>query len=161
MERNLNAKKHGYSAQSYIEALTKGSLFRWKYSQLFMQDGASIHRARIVQSFFKLHHITTLDWPPYSPTLNPIGHLWWVLKNCMYKLYSQYNNGSKAAQEWEDFCKALKECWHSIPAKLMKPSILSMPQCLKHEDVHMGGKLNIDLACNVVLISFYIVLNIG
>jgi hypothetical protein len=72
MEHDLNAKKHGYSAQSYIKALTKGLLPHWKCSQLFMQDGAGIHHACIVQSFFKLNHITTLDWPPYLPDLNPV-----------------------------------------------------------------------------------------
>jgi transposase len=131
MERDLNAKKHGYSAQSYIEALTKGLLPHWRRSQLFMQDGAGIHRARVVQPFFKLHHITTLDWPPYSPDLNPIDHLWWVLKKRMYKLYPQYNNWSKAAEEWEGFCESLKECWRSIPAKLIKRLILSMPRRLE------------------------------
>jgi transposase len=131
IECDLNAKKHGYSAQSYIKALTKGLLSHWKRSQLFMQDGAGIHHMYVVQSFFKLNHITTLDWPPYSPNLNPIEHLWWVLKKHMYKLYLQYNNWSKAAEKWKGFCEALKECWCSIPAKLIKQLILSMPQCLE------------------------------
>ena len=131
MERDPNAKKHGYSVQSYIETLNKGLLPHWKRSQLFMQDGAGIHRARVVKSFFKLHHITTLDWPPYSPDLNPIEHLWWALKKRMYKLYPEYNNWSKAFGEWEGFCEALKKCWRSIPAKLIKRLILSMPRRLE------------------------------
>jgi hypothetical protein len=48
----------------------------------------------------------------------------------MFKLYPQYNNYSKAQEEWDGFCKALKECWHSIPEKLIKQLIMSMPQCL-------------------------------
>jgi hypothetical protein len=48
----------------------------------------------------------------------------------MFKHYSQYNNYSKAAEEWEGFCKALKECGRSIPGKLIKRLILSMPQLL-------------------------------
>lgn len=75
MKRDLNAKKPGYSAQSYIETLKKGLLPNWKRSQLFMQNGAGIHRARVVRSFFELHHVTTIDWSPYSPDLNPIEHL--------------------------------------------------------------------------------------
>jgi transposase len=26
------------------------------------------------------HGITSLDWPPYSPDVNPIEHMWWVLE---------------------------------------------------------------------------------
>jgi hypothetical protein len=51
MERDLGAQKRGYSAKSYIKALTKGLLPYYRRSQLFMQDGAGIHRARVVQSF--------------------------------------------------------------------------------------------------------------
>ena len=75
-----------------MEALTKGLLPYYRRSQLFMQDRAGIHRARVVRSFFQQHHITTLDWPPYSPDLNPIKHMWHMLKRRMYSLYPQYNN---------------------------------------------------------------------
>jgi transposase len=43
MERDPNAKKRGYSAKSYMEALTKGLLPHYWRSQLFMQDNAGIH----------------------------------------------------------------------------------------------------------------------
>jgi hypothetical protein len=43
MERDPEAKKRGYSAKSYMEALTKGLLPHYRRSQLFMQDGAGIH----------------------------------------------------------------------------------------------------------------------
>jgi hypothetical protein len=43
IERDLEAKKKGYSGKSYIEALTKGLLPHYRPSQLFMQDNAGIH----------------------------------------------------------------------------------------------------------------------
>jgi hypothetical protein len=48
IERDFDAPRRGYSAQSYIEALTKGLLPHWRRSHLFMQDGAGIHRARVI-----------------------------------------------------------------------------------------------------------------
>jgi transposase len=93
-----------------MEALTKGLLPYWRRLHLFIQDGAGIHRACVIRSFFQQHHINTIDWPPYSPDLNPIEHLWWVLKKCMHKHYPQYNNLSQAEEEWEGFCEALKSC---------------------------------------------------
>ena len=130
MERDPNAKTRGYSAKSYMEALTKGLLPHYRRSQLFMQDNAGIHRSRAVAAFFREHHITSIVWPAYSPDLNPIEHLWWVLKRRMFKLYPQYTNYSKAQEEWDGFCKALKECWRSIPGKLIKRLIMSMPRRL-------------------------------
>jgi hypothetical protein len=99
MNRDFNVLKHGYSSQSYLEALRKGLLPHWRHTQLFMQDNANIHTSRVVHQFLIDHHINTIIWPPYSPDLNPIEHLWWHLKKCMHKFYPQYNNYSVAEEE--------------------------------------------------------------
>jgi transposase/transposase-like protein len=127
MERDLNAPKHGYSAQSYIQALTKGLLPHWRRSQWFMQDNARIHTSCAAMNFLRSHKITPITWPPYSPDLNPIEHLWWHLKKRMHKQYPQYNNFSVAQEEWVSFCDALKECWRAIPGSLIRKLIMSMP----------------------------------
>lgn len=128
MERDLDAPRGGYSAQSYIQALTKGLLPHWRRSQLFMQDGAGIHRSRVVAAFLQRHHVSTIKWPPYSPDLNPIEHLWHHLKRRMFKDFKQYDTHSKAQADWDGFCKALKTCWRRIPGALIKRLILSMPR---------------------------------
>jgi transposase len=126
MERDPDAKKRGYSAKSYMEALTKGLLPHYRRSQLFMQDNAGIHRSRAVANFFRDHHITSIIWPAYSPDLNPIEHLWWVLKRRMFKLYPQYNNYSKAQEEWDGFCEALKEQRWQASSPGLLPTILQL-----------------------------------
>jgi transposase len=110
IERDPDAAHNGYSAQSYFKTLRKGLLPHWRRSQLFMQDNARIHTARVVVEFMEEHGITVLDWPPYSPDLNPIEHLWWVLKKMVFKRYPQYSNYSRAQEEWEGFCEALQTC---------------------------------------------------
>ena len=43
---------------------------------IFQQDNARPHAARVCQDFLANHNINPLDWPPYSPDLSPMEHLW-------------------------------------------------------------------------------------
>jgi transposase len=130
MERDSNAPRGDYSAQNYIQALAERLLPHWHRLQLSMQDSARVHTAAVTRDFLNQHHINPVNWPPYSPDLNTIERLGWHLKKNMYKRCPQYNNHSRAEEEWVGFCEALKECWRSIPGKHIKRLVLSMPQCL-------------------------------
>ncbi|GFT25318.1 transposable element Tcb1 transposase [Trichonephila clavipes] len=46
---------------------------------LFMDDNARPHRANIVDECLQSEDITRLDWPAYSPDMNPIEHVWDML----------------------------------------------------------------------------------
>ncbi|GFU51913.1 DDE_3 domain-containing protein [Trichonephila clavipes] len=42
---------------------------------LFMDDNARPHHANIVDECLQSEDITRMDWPAYSPNLNPIEHV--------------------------------------------------------------------------------------
>ncbi|CAG8552720.1 8244_t:CDS:2, partial [Paraglomus occultum] len=55
----------------------------------FQQDNSPIHKARAITDLFEHHNIRILDWPAYSPNINPIENLWAILKGKVEKEVSE------------------------------------------------------------------------
>src|SRR3954453_20048631 len=54
---------------------------------IFMQDNSPIHTAHIVRDWFEEMGYNVMDWPPYSPDMNPIEHIWIALKKKIHEIY--------------------------------------------------------------------------
>jgi DDE superfamily endonuclease len=76
MERDEESKGGGYSANSYLKVLEQETPNCFIPGRVLMQDNASIHTAKKVQKWCEENAIPQLDWPPYSPDMNPIEHVW-------------------------------------------------------------------------------------
>ena len=68
------------------ELLSDNLLGIWQPGLIFMQDNAPIHKAKKVMEWFNENGIEVIDWPPYSPDLKPIEHVWYVLKKLVYQV---------------------------------------------------------------------------
>ena len=87
---------------------------------IFQQDGASVHTASYTNWQTSTHNIPILDWPPQSPDLNPIEHLWDHLDHKIRKRIP-------APSSENDLIRAIQEEWASIKLETLHELILSLP----------------------------------
>lgn len=91
-------------------------------SQLKLQsDNDSKHNSKYTQKWLTEHGIVEIKWPPNSPDLNPIEHLWFILKRRLNKWVEQ----PKGVHElWE----RLEKAWADIKEEEVRKLIESMPR---------------------------------
>ena len=80
MDRDPDSEKSEYTANSYLTVLNDKLPRTWQLGMKFMQDNARIYTAKKIKKWFEDEGILVMEWPLYSPDLNPIKHLWAQLK---------------------------------------------------------------------------------
>ncbi|GFV44736.1 transposable element Tcb1 transposase [Trichonephila clavipes] len=88
---------------------------------LFMNDSARSPRANIVDECLQSEDTTHIDWPAYSPVLNPIEHLWDMLGR---RIAVRQPPPTCLPELW----RALFDEWCIILQDLIDNLILSMPR---------------------------------
>jgi hypothetical protein len=127
LNRDFESKKHGYSARSYLEVLDDQMPKCWEPGLVFMQDNAPIYMAHTVRQWFIDMGIPVVDWPPFSPDLNPIEHIWHHLKKLVLEIHPELEGMGKGEQAIEALEKALIEAWDALPDQLFEQVADSMP----------------------------------
>ena len=126
MERR--GPKNGYTSESYCESLEEGLLPIYEAGCPFQQDNAAIHKSGPTRQWFEEHGIWVIDWPPYSPDLNPIEHVWGKLKK---HLFQQYPELALLGQSEVDILRMkdiARNAWHELPQDYFRALIDSMPR---------------------------------
>ena len=69
-----------------------------------------------------------MDWPPYSPDLNPIENLWSVLKQAIYERYPELEHAIASVQTLERLIEAAMEVWEVVEQRVHYNLSDSMPR---------------------------------
>jgi DDE superfamily endonuclease len=127
MPGDPESKRGGVTSTVYLEVLEDQLPTLWEPGLVFMQDNASIHTARVITNWFKEQGIKVVEWPPISPDLNPIEHVWARLKDWIYQHYPELLELKGESQEVKDrFLAALQEGWEALPEELFENLVVSM-----------------------------------
>ncbi|GFV33075.1 transposable element Tc1 transposase [Trichonephila clavipes] len=84
-----------------------------------MDDNARPHRTFAVEELLESEDITRMDWPAYSPDLNPIEHEW---NACGRRIAALLHH----PENTQHFKQMLIEDWVLLPQEMLYQLVLSM-----------------------------------
>ena len=90
------------------------------------------HTSNLAQKWFKDNKTNLMDWPAQSPDLNPIEHLWELLKRKL-KMYEEHPKG--LYELWE----RVEVEWNKITPEECQNLIESLPRRLEAVYKAKGG----------------------
>lgn len=87
---------------------------------IFQQDNNPKHTSGIARAWFEKNHVTVLRWPPSSPDMNIIEHIWDYLDRQILKHNPPPYNEEQLRQ-------ALREEWDRMDVEFLRKLYASMP----------------------------------
>ena len=118
----------------YIDEILRPHVipFLQQYNLTLQQDNAMPHVARICKVFLANNNVQPLGWPPYSPDLSPIEHLWDHLDR-------QVRQCQPLSATRAQLTRALVEGWNNIPIRRINSLMNSMTRRIRAMTRANGG----------------------
>ncbi len=109
------------NSQMWIEEKMLPSLHAFGRRALFQHDNDPKHTSKATVGFLKKNRVKVIQWPSMSPDLNPIEHLWGILKRQVehHSPSSIQSLKEVILEEWKkiDLAKC-RQLVHSMPRRL-------------------------------------------
>ena len=99
---------------------------------IFQDENARPHRAWIMDNFLQLNGVQRLEWPPMSPDLSFIEHLWDIFGWAVNKQIDQHTRLA-------DLQRLILQEWAAIPHRRIQRLVNSMRCRLNECRVNLGG----------------------
>ncbi len=99
---------------------------------VLQQDNARPHVARLAMDYLTTNNVEVMNWPPYSPDLNPIEHMWDNLDRRIRKRQNPPSNHQQLRQ-------ALLEEWENVTIPQVNRLITSMTKRVRSALAADGG----------------------
>ena len=125
-------------ASTYCEILDEGLLGSLqklgipRAKAIFQQDNDLKHTARLTAAWLKDNDINVMSWPPSSPDMNIIEHVWHYLE-------VRVNSRTTRLSNLEELWVALQEEWENIDIEYIHNLYLSIPRRLQALRDAKGG----------------------
>ena len=120
IEGNLNQSKYRKIIEGYVMPFASknhGNLRNFVYQQ----DGCAAHRAKSIIGYLDANGIEVLPWPAQSPDLNPIEHVWAIMKKQLRERATFPSNADSL------FCE-LCSIWNALSDDYFHSLVQSMPR---------------------------------
>ncbi|UYV64900.1 hypothetical protein LAZ67_3002334 [Cordylochernes scorpioides] len=109
------------TAQRYVDDMLRPVTLPYLQgvpNALYQQDNARPHTARISQQ--ALQDVQMLPWPPYSPDLSPIEHVWDIIGRRLHALPQPRSE--------DELWQMVEREWRAIPQDAIRTLIDSLPR---------------------------------
>ncbi len=126
IEETMNANMYGdILKQSMIP-----SLRRLGRRAVFQHDNDPKHTSKMTTVLLKKLRVKVMDWPSMSPDLNPIEHMWGILKLKMEE---------RKVSNIHHLCDVVMEEWKRTPVATSEALVNSIPKRVKAVLENNGG----------------------
>ncbi|CDF34343.1 unnamed protein product [Chondrus crispus] len=126
-----DGQKYVQTLQEYLVPFSEDLPVTWT----FMQDGAPGHRSRLAKDWLYDNFVSLLDWPAYSPDLNPIENVWGILVRRVYENQRQFD-------DVQSLSAGILEAWNGIKTDTLQHLTQSMRKRCVDVVVAKGKKID-------------------